>query len=1162
MTNSLHPIKPGDPLRASTINKLIEGTKAAFKTQKSGLPGNLPGFDASNTVIRTLVGVNVPLPRYAVVAIDAAMFDPNGNRESFLQEPAVRVSQPNAETQNFAILQRPASPNQIVPACVSGVSIVELSVQSPEHQYAVPNAGYTMTTAESGGAKILWKQDSAGGDGKIWGLVLFPVSAAPGTTAPPVSRDFCQILTPVRYTTDCERNPADGVIRRGIQFNDCFRVGTTEDYYRYEFNGWKLYEGSYTEDHLRRFLPVYAIITPDMTGEGSAQVADGSLQTADGSGGDCACKKPVYTIRGNNIQRCGNWFIASEGGRNSSGYYMIFNREYGGLYREGVGRVSVSCVACWSVLQTFHHDGSSTIEIFGEGGGTGAIWSTTIPAAGSWRISNIGAHSRRDQMGDTHWYMYIRRGNNVTVLCCSGVVISVNTPHNYGQNADHVWANVHRQRFAGLYEAPGRVHVIEGCNVVFTGCGALESAWGTANALVRTCKIVDIPKAGVAELSRTNAQGVQVWQGASNCLPEVYPDGSVNCDSRCGRGRDFTGAVTTTRIIRADNSTYLFIDLITGYTGTYLGRDANKTNNPELQGSMGTIAKVFWGEYPDCLKETADAWAEENLRVDATAVPTTNGTFTSEISQAVDRNAEGQTQTVRGKIYFNHEYVCTKSTGNRSFVPVPEIHLYLQNTVTGRMEFIDSFELPNQTLMKHYQVSPNSFNCGGGSGTGTVCGDHSCNRDGFAREYIENNFIRSCTTASFWNSVNPAVAALFEFGNGTGSHGSWHCTNYQNTGYICNSPTSPCQCGTNCDSPPSDCGGRLPPNQHCQSLCMVYNKFDWVFCGSHHRCLVIYKDGTIKIDDNGGHPTIPAHPYPSFVCEPPELDTSSICAFEQSKYRQLVVNGFPISGEGCMPAMRTSLPCTPSASCGKYTLGTGLFYDGTTVVEGGWTSPNFSIVSCCTESQEAMATTQGIDSGIFVRNTATGSNVTTRREVWAVFENIVAEQTYDNATHLSVSRIHQCRCGFIYAQMGTQNRTTGEVSYVVKPDWYDEKGIPAREVLGLQGEVSFSLTCCSGYGLASVSESRPVPRISVGTAPYYDKDRGIVWGDPSAPGYLPTTVELDDGTVATTRKDARDGWGYYTTQDCDGQNVQYWFYIDGWQFTGSDGVIESRSKPH
>ena len=197
MTNSLHPIKPGDPLRASTINKLIEGTKAAFKTQKSGLPGNLPGFDASNTVIRTLVGVNVPLPRYAVVAIDAAMFDPNGNRESFLQEPAVRVSQPNAETQNFAILQRPASPNQIVPACVSGVSIVELSVQSPEHQYAVPNAGYTMTTAESGGAKILWKQDSAGTDGKIWGLVLFPVSAAPGTTAPPVSRDFCQILTPV-----------------------------------------------------------------------------------------------------------------------------------------------------------------------------------------------------------------------------------------------------------------------------------------------------------------------------------------------------------------------------------------------------------------------------------------------------------------------------------------------------------------------------------------------------------------------------------------------------------------------------------------------------------------------------------------------------------------------------------------------------------------------------------------------------------------------------------------------------------------------------------------------------------------------------------------------------------------------------------------------------
>jgi len=40
-----------------------------------------------------------------------------------------------------------------------------------------------------------------------------------------------------------------------------------------------------------------------------------------GQEGACACKKPVFIrFGGNNIQRCGNWFIASKRGRNSSGY--------------------------------------------------------------------------------------------------------------------------------------------------------------------------------------------------------------------------------------------------------------------------------------------------------------------------------------------------------------------------------------------------------------------------------------------------------------------------------------------------------------------------------------------------------------------------------------------------------------------------------------------------------------------------------------------------------------------------------------------------------------------------------------------------------------------------------------------------------------------------
>ena len=193
MTASLQHLKSGDTLGLSTVNKIIDGAKKALNSQKRGHPGGLSSFDVSNTVIRSLVTSETLLPRYAVVGIDTAMFDPNENKASFWKEPSVRVSQPNADTQNFAILQQPAMPGQVVPACVSGVSIVELFVQSPNHQYAVPNAGYTMTTADSGGAKILWRQEKPGDDGKIWGLVLFPVSAAPSA----IVGDSCRIVVPV-----------------------------------------------------------------------------------------------------------------------------------------------------------------------------------------------------------------------------------------------------------------------------------------------------------------------------------------------------------------------------------------------------------------------------------------------------------------------------------------------------------------------------------------------------------------------------------------------------------------------------------------------------------------------------------------------------------------------------------------------------------------------------------------------------------------------------------------------------------------------------------------------------------------------------------------------------------------------------------------------------
>ena len=183
MTDHLQHIGPGDTIRSEMINKLIDGAKIALDSQHTGAD-SLPNFDVSNTLIRAKNELQQILPRFAVVSINSALFNPATSRAAFLQQPAIKIGQPNSNTSNFAILQRPAAPGQIVPACVSGVSIVELSSASSQHQFAVPNDRYTMTPAEEGVARIVWRQSSPGEDGKIWALVSFPVGGSGGGSAP------------------------------------------------------------------------------------------------------------------------------------------------------------------------------------------------------------------------------------------------------------------------------------------------------------------------------------------------------------------------------------------------------------------------------------------------------------------------------------------------------------------------------------------------------------------------------------------------------------------------------------------------------------------------------------------------------------------------------------------------------------------------------------------------------------------------------------------------------------------------------------------------------------------------------------------------------------------------------------------------------------------
>ena len=271
----------------------------------------------------------------------------------------------------------------------------------------------------------------------------------------------------------CPPHNGAGVVRKGIQFNDIFRVGESDDYYKYTFNGWKLYAGKFHQDHLYRRVPEYAVVTPAMTGQKSAQQSD--------------CE-PVYKVRGTNITKCGNWLVSSEGS-SRDGHYMIFNTaaDGSGLYSEGWGRATVSCAACWAILRIDHADGTSTVSIFGEES-TEAIWSTTLTTGQSFSLNPVSGYGDvRDGDGGKHFYMFIRQGAQVTILCCNALVGSWSTSYSYGGSNNRIVASVSFQKYIGVYEG-STVYVIEGCEIVWTGCGRLGSLWGIPNSLVFSCK--------------------------------------------------------------------------------------------------------------------------------------------------------------------------------------------------------------------------------------------------------------------------------------------------------------------------------------------------------------------------------------------------------------------------------------------------------------------------------------------------------------------------------------------------------------------------------------------------------------------------------------------------------------------------------------------------
>jgi hypothetical protein len=123
-----------------------------------------------------------PLPRYAVVGLEAPLIDPADNLNGFLATIAFSAIAPNSDLHGLriAITQEPIPTDGIGKAIVSGISPARVTITDESHGYAAVATGTvdTLESAEAGTMRLLWK---APGTGVQWALVLFPVGGSGGS---------------------------------------------------------------------------------------------------------------------------------------------------------------------------------------------------------------------------------------------------------------------------------------------------------------------------------------------------------------------------------------------------------------------------------------------------------------------------------------------------------------------------------------------------------------------------------------------------------------------------------------------------------------------------------------------------------------------------------------------------------------------------------------------------------------------------------------------------------------------------------------------------------------------------------------------------------------------------------------------------------------------
>jgi len=172
MGDALKKVHPGQRLAipAATFNTFVDAARDFLARQQGQEADPLQNRPRPGVVlVRNETGDDVD--RFAVLGLDAVLYTPEDNEQSFINQPVMKGVAPTAADHagKFIILLEPAKDGAIVRGLVQGVAPVKLNVLREDHAFADVVDDGRLSSAPEGAAQILWKEDGTGED--KWALV-------------------------------------------------------------------------------------------------------------------------------------------------------------------------------------------------------------------------------------------------------------------------------------------------------------------------------------------------------------------------------------------------------------------------------------------------------------------------------------------------------------------------------------------------------------------------------------------------------------------------------------------------------------------------------------------------------------------------------------------------------------------------------------------------------------------------------------------------------------------------------------------------------------------------------------------------------------------------------------------------------------------------------